>query len=546
MTRATHAERTVFLSTLPPSNRDYRFALGIVLVSLVIFLLAVPFAKRQLAEVWAFIPSYQSALMVTDLITAVLLFAQFVILGAPQLLVLAGGYLFCALITIPHALSYPRLFATTGLLHAGPQTTAWLYMIWHGGFPLAVAAFVLLRDRATIRRRGVAVALTCSAVLVIVGAATALSTAGHDLLPAIMRGDQYTPVLPVVTGGVWLLSLMALLLLWKRRPHSALDLWLMVVMAAWLLDIALSAMLNHGRFDLGFYLGRVYGLVAASLVLLVILVETGGVYARLARSYELERMEHERQLYQVQSELIHVARLTELGQMVAALAHEVNQPLTAVATYVSAGMRLLRGNDPAKAEDAFQKAAEQVTRASQVIQRLRNFVKKDDGNRTSEDIRRTIEEAVALALLGPEGRKVRLEMDFAPDTPLVLIDKVRVQQVLLNLIRNAVEAMQGRPERDLAIRAIQAAGDMVEISVTDTGPGLSAEVRAKLFQPFVTTKSSGMGVGLSICHSIIEGHGGLMWLVDTAGGGAEFHFTLPAVANGECLTDMAVPPTGAA
>ena len=153
---------------------------------------------------------------------------------------------------------------------------------------------------------------------------------------------------------------------------------------------------------------------------------------------------------------------------------------------------------------------------------------------------------MALALLGPEGRKVRLEMDFAPDTPLVLIDKVRVQQVLLNLIRNAVEAMQGRPERDLAIRAIQAAGDMVEISVTDTGPGLSAEVRAKLFQPFVTTKSSGMGVGLSICHSIIEGHGGRMWLVDTADGGAEFHFTLPAVANGECLTDMALPPTGAA
>ncbi len=208
------------------------------------------------------------------------------------------------------------------------------------------------------------------------------------------------------------------------------------------------------RFDLGFYAGRVYGLIAGSLVLLVLLVETGAVYARLALSYEVERDVRDRQLHEIQSELIHVSRLTELGQMVSALAHEVNQPLTAAGSYVSAGRRLLQAGDTAKADEALQKGVDQVTRASQVIQRLRQFVKKADGQRSAEDLRQVIEEAAALALLGAEGRGIRMELNLAPDTPLVFIDKVQIQQVLLNLIRNAVEAMQSNLRRELSIRAV--------------------------------------------------------------------------------------------
>ena len=215
--------------------------------------------------------------------------------------------------------------------------------------------------------------------------------------------------------------------------------------------------------------------------------------------------------------------------MVSALAHEVNQPLTAVGSYVRGGLRLLRAGDIARADEAMQKASDQVTRASQVIQRLRQFVKKDDNDRAAVDVRETIEEAVALALLGAEGRKVRLEMGFPPDIPLVFIDKIRVQQVLLNLVRNSVEAMQGCERRELAVRAISNGG-AVEVSVTDSGPGLPANVREKLFQPFVTTKESGMGVGLSICRSIIEAQGGRLWLADSPLGAA-FHFTLPVAAN---------------
>jgi signal transduction histidine kinase len=520
-------ERTVFLSTLPASEQEYRFARWIAVLSFGIFLLCAPFAQVKLAEVWAFIPSYQGAFLVIDLITATLLFAQFAILAAPSLLVLASGYMFTGLISIPHALSFPRLFGPASLIGGGVQTTAWLYMIWHAGFPLAVIFYASLRNARPVRHRGVSIGVAAAAVVALVASAAVLTTVGHKLLPAIMHGDGYTPVLPAATGTVLAITLLALFWLWKRRPHSVLDVWLMVVMSAWLFDIALSAMLNAGRFDFGFYAGRVYGLLSAALVLLVLLIETGAVYARLARSFAAETSVREQRLREVQAELIHVSRLTELGQMVSGLAHEVNQPLTAVGSYVRAGRRLVVAGDAAKADEALQKAADQVTRASQVIQRLRQFVKKADGQHDSEDVRQTIEEAAALALLGAEGRGVQLAMDFAADLPAVLIDKVQIQQVLLNLMRNAVEAMHGSSRRELRISTRMSSDDQVEVSVADSGPGLPEVVREKLFQPFVTTKPSGMGVGLSICRGIVEAHGGRMWLADRPGGGADFRFTLP-------------------
>jgi signal transduction histidine kinase len=523
------AERSVFLSSLPASARDWRLARRVALVSLGVFLLCVPFAQVKLPEVWAFIPSYQGAFLVIDLITATLLFAQFAILGAASLLVLASGYLFNGLISIPHALSFPRLFGPVALI-GGAQSTAWLYMIWHAGFPLAVIGYSLLREGRSIQNVGVSIAAGVAVVVALVCGATLLVTVGHHLLPQIMRGDGYTPVLPIATATVCTITLVALLLLWKRPPYSVLDVWLMVAMSAWLFDIGLSAMLNAGRFDFGFYAGRVYGLLAATLVLLILLIETGAVYARLAQSFVVETKLQERRLQELQAELIHVSRLTELGQMVSALAHEVNQPLTAVGSYVRAGRRLLLGGQTKKCAEALQKAGDQVTRASQVIQRLRQFVRKAEVQRGAEDVVEMVEEAAALALLG-SGRGVRLTTEFARNLPSVFIDKVQIQQVLLNLIRNAVEAMHDSPRRELLIKAMLSAGGVVEISVADSGPGLPQRVREKLFQPFITTKPTGMGVGLSICRGIIEAHGGRMWLSDASAAGADFHFTLPVLTD---------------
>src|SRR6202045_280760 len=236
------SDRSVFLSTLPATSRDRKAAIAVVGVSSVLFACAVPFAGVPLTPVPAFVASYQSALAVNDLITAILLFSQFAILRSRALLLLASGYLFTTAAAIVHGLTFPGLFAPAGLLSAGPQTTVWLYMIWHGGFPLLVLGYALLKDGgAKIRgSTGAAILGSVIAVIVTISALTFIVTAAHDILPTLLRDGRYTATLLGVVPALWLLSLAALLVLWFRRPHSVIDVWLMVVLCAWLFDIALS------------------------------------------------------------------------------------------------------------------------------------------------------------------------------------------------------------------------------------------------------------------------------------------------------------------
>ena len=290
MGRELTDERPIFLSTLPAGDRERRLALIVVAASAAIFAVAAPFAKVQLTPVWAFIPVYESALVVNDLITAVLLFGQFTFLRSRALLVLAGGYLFSAFIAVAHALTFPGLFAPTGLLAAGPQSTAWLYMFWHGGFPLFVVAYALLKGsrhetNQARHRAGIVILVGVASVLVIVYGLTLLATMGQQALPAIMQGNRYTPAMIAVVSTVWALSVVAVVFLWRHRPHTVLDLWLMVVMCAWFFDVALSAVLNAGRFDLGFYAGRIYGLLAATFVLIVLMIENSMLYGRLVEAH---------------------------------------------------------------------------------------------------------------------------------------------------------------------------------------------------------------------------------------------------------------------
>jgi two-component system sensor kinase FixL len=242
-----------------------------------------------------------------------------------------------------------------------------------------------------------------------------------------------------------------------------------------------------------------------------------------------ERQETETRLQELQSELVHVSRLTALGEMASALAHELNQPLSAIANYLQGSGDLLdREEVPRdKLKGALQKATDQAVRAGEIIRRLRDFVARGEADRHVESLPKLIEEASALALVGAKehGVSVRYAMDPAVD--LVLADRVQVQQVVLNLIRNAIDAMQESPARRLTIAAKQAEPGLAEISVADTGPGISPEVADQLFQPFVTTKRTGMGVGLSISRTIIEAHGGRLRADSNPEGGATFTFTLP-------------------
>ena len=288
--------RRVFPSLLPAGRAQRRLALIVGLVSAAVFVTVAPFAKTPLPQLWAFIPIYQSALVTSDLITAVLLFSQFSFLRSPSVLVLATGYLFTALITITHALTFPGLFHPSGLLGAGPQSTAWLYMFWHAGFPLHVVGYAVLKNDSRAMSPRIAITGGVASAVGLAGGFTLLATAGQTVLPAIMAGNRYAPAMTAVVTTTWGLGLLALGILWRRRPHTVLDLWLMVVMTAWVFDVALSAVLNAGRFDLGFYVGRIYGLGAASFVLAALLVENGKLYARLIEAHErTQRLSLERE-----------------------------------------------------------------------------------------------------------------------------------------------------------------------------------------------------------------------------------------------------------
>lgn len=248
-----------------------------------------------------------------------------------------------------------------------------------------------------------------------------------------------------------------------------------------------------------------------------------------------ERQAAERRLQDVQGELVHVSRLTALGEMASALAHELNQPLTAASNFMKGCLVLLKRKpiDEARLADMISQGSDQALRAGQIIRRLRGFVSKGEADRRIESLPQVLEEAGALAMVGARERSVRLRYEIDPRVNLVLADKVQIQQVVLNLMRNAVEAMEDTPRKDLFVGARPVADDMVEVYVSDTGHGISDEAAQQLFQPFMTTKAHGMGIGLSISRTIIEAHGGRIWVEPNPEGGAIFRFTLPGVREEE-------------
>jgi two-component system sensor kinase FixL len=245
-----------------------------------------------------------------------------------------------------------------------------------------------------------------------------------------------------------------------------------------------------------------------------------------------ERQQTEARLQELQSELVHISRLTAMGEMASTLAHELNQPLSAIANYMKGSRRLLEGSsdqNSAMLRDAMDKAADQAVRAGQIIRRLRDFVARGESERRIESVKKLIEEASALALVGAKDQGVRVRFQLDPAADMVLADKVQVQQVLLNLIRNAIDAMEESERRELTVGVAAGPGDLVTVSVADTGAGIAPDVAAQLFQPFITTKRHGMGVGLSISRTIIEAHGGQIWADANPGGGTIFRFTLRSV-----------------
>ena len=240
------------------------------------------------------------------------------------------------------------------------------------------------------------------------------------------------------------------------------------------------------------------------------------------------RLSGQKALRETRAELVHLSRLSELGQIASALAHEINQPLTAIGNYVSGARRLLAAGNTAAALTALERVSEQAERGAQIVQRLRDFMRKRAIEMRAEDLPGVIDEACTLALIGVRDRPVRLIRRLDPTARVAVLDRVQIEQVLFNLMRNAIEAMAGAPVQELTVATCPTDDGKVAVSVADTGPGLPEEVRRRLFQPFVTTKPNGLGVGLSICRAIVQAHGGELSTEDRSGGGTVFRFTLDA------------------
>jgi signal transduction histidine kinase/CheY-like chemotaxis protein len=532
----------VLPSGLPAGAGERRFALTVALMSFAIFVAAVPFAKMPLVQVWAFIPVYEAALVVTDLVTAVLLFGQYSFSRSRGLFLLASGYLFTAFIAIAHALTFPGLFSSTGLLGAGPQSTAWLYMFWHGGFPLFVAAYALLKSETsdTTASRGAAVVCGVAGVLALACALTVLATAGQDALPAIMHGNHYTTTMIVVVATTWALSLLALVVLWVRQPHTVLDLWLMVVMCAWLFDIALAAVLNAGRFDFGFYAGRIYGLLATSFVLIVLLIENGKLYAHIRRLY-LEREEHNRALEATVRErteqLLQSEKLATMGALLAGVAHELNNPLAVVLGQT----HMLK---EVSADASVVERAEKInTAAGRCVRIVRNFLalaRKRPPERTDVALNDVVTEAIELLAYEFRSDGIAVTTALAADLPRFSADAHQLHQVLVNLLTNAHHAMRKMPgvKRVSITTRLDATRGRIQLEVADTGPGIPSEIQQKVFEPFFTTKPAGQGtgLGLSLCRRIAEEHGGTLTLTSTPGRGTAFLIELPPTSTSQATS----------
>jgi signal transduction histidine kinase len=517
-------EERFFLSSLPPGRAERRLALAVVLVLLAtFFIFAGPLSNIETRRIDAFVPSYSTALFVIELITAFLLFAQFSILRSRALLVIASGYLFAGLFMIPWMLTFPGAFAPTGLLGAELHTPNWLYIFRHIGFSMFVIAYALLKDADPAKglsrgSAGAAILSSAAITAAVVCAATVLVTAGNALLPHTMLDPVRFSTLRVQIAGVQaLFSTAALIVLWVRR-RSVLDLWLMVMMCANVIEVALITFPVPARFTINWYAGRICGLLSGSLVLLVLLYEITRFYAHLLHAVLAQRRERE-------------ARLMTGDAVAATIAHEVKQPLSAMIINADVGHRWLdRANpDLDEAKTSFKLIAADGHRAGAVIESIRGIFKKGALNRTSVDVNDLIEETLALVRDNLQKHRILVQADPNAQVPQVTGDRIQLQQVLLNLITNAIDSMAAKDgSRVLCVRSEIHDGGGVIVSVADTGTGIVSQDIDRIFNPLFTTKSAGMGMGLSICRSIIEDHDGRLWVAPNKPEGAVFQFRLLA------------------
>ncbi len=503
-----------------PPTRSQSWLAACLSVLLIFALLATaPHARQPTVDTEALLPAYASAVLVVELLTSALLMALFYVQRSRPMLLLAVGYLFSGVMAVPWAVTFPGVFDAL-MLDDALQSTASIAAIRRLGFPLFVIGYAVLSDRRF--RPGSArkiILLSVAGVLTIASLVTWVIVSNDAALPKFMVDARNVSGLwrfvPATAIGLYAVGLVALGL----RRRSMLDIWLMVVLFTLLIEILLISYISGGiRLSVGWWAGRFYGLASASLVLVVLLAEATTVHARLTDSVLAERRARQN-------------RLTAMEALSASIAHEVNQPLASMVTNASAGLRWLERDQPRidEAKAALGRIVSEGHRASKVVTGIRTMFLKGAQEREPLDLNDLV--GTVLAQCETEARLGRIAVStvLAQDLPHVVGNPLQLQQVITNLIDNAIDAMRGITDpRQLRITTRCHEFGEVLVMIADNGTGLAATDKARIFDPFFTTKPDGMGMGLMFCRTAVEAHGGRLWASDNAPQGTVFQFTLPA------------------
>ena len=523
------------IATVPPTARQRQLSIIVAAIVLAATGVITAFGATQLQQIDGFIPAINFVIFVSDLFTAALLLSQASIIGSHRLLVLASGYLFSALMVVSHALTFPGAFAPSGLLGGGLQTTPWLFIFWHLGFPVSVIGYACLKDEKRAIRPST---IYWSAALVVLLAflLTWIVTVHHGILPPLFVDRRtLTSLGNRVTGIDFLTSLLALALLWRRRK-SVLDLWLTVAVVALVAELWVTTFVIGSRYSLGFYANRLLSVTVSVVVLIVLLTEAAVLYARLYNAIALLQRERDN-------------RLMSIDAATASIAHEISQPLGAITLNISSASHLLKKTPPDLEEvnACLTAMAGESEHANEIVRSIRTLFKTTAHQMTLIEFNRLVQQVLRMVENDLHVQGVTVSTEFQEDLPQIRGDPTLLQQVILNLVKNAIEAMVASRTAIKILRLVTAQdrNSVVSLSVQNSGPGITPENATHVFDPFFTTKSSGTGLGSSISRKIIQDHGGDLRLTKTGSNGCTFEITLPSVATSDSDgLSSKIPPPG--
>ena len=515
------------IASKQPNAGERRFVFVVIALLALGIAILLPFAHVQGPRIDAFIPVLQTVMCVADLITAILLFAQYSIQPQRALLALAAGYICSGMFAFLQTLAFPGAYVPAGLF-GSTDHAPWFFVLWHTTFPLAiiVSAFLKGAPDATITPGGSTgsdIAITVACALAVIAILTLLVTAGVAYLPVLYTGGitEQTLAARLVNLLMWLTGIVGLIVL-SFRKRSILDLWLIVTLVAWMPNFIVAVLVATVRFSLGWYMARGYALLASCAVLAVLLTETTFLYARLVNAVILLRREQ-------------ANRLMSVDAATAALAHEIRQPLAGIAARSAAALRWLERTPPEvdKVREGVKGIIEAAHRTDDVISSVRGMIRKVSDEKVELDVNDLVDQVIALSERDLQINEVIVTTEYRDDLPQIRGNRILLQQVLLNLVRNAVEAMATVNRRARCLRVVTRphGGSTVLLSIEDSGPGISEENRKRIFDSFFTTKPAGTGLGLSICRTIIEDHGGELKLAATNAQGSIFEIELPATSS---------------